>query len=54
MFTENLSGIGDWVLPGLIVASGSFLNARLTKRIPLILAWLGGFALQGVVRWSTQ
>ena len=50
MFTENLSGAGDWILPGLIVASGSFLNARFTKRIPLILAWLGAFALQGVVR----
>jgi hypothetical protein len=50
MFTENLSGVGDWALPGLIVASGSFLNTRFTKRIPLILAWLGAFALQGVVR----
>lgn len=50
MFTENLSGAGDWLLPALIVASGSVLNARLTKRIPLILAWLGAFALQGVAR----
>jgi len=50
MFTENLSGAGDWILPGLIVASGTFLNARLTKRIPLIMAWLGGFALQAALR----
>jgi Na+-translocating ferredoxin:NAD+ oxidoreductase RnfD subunit len=50
MFTENLSGAGDWILPGLIVCTGSFLNAKLTKRIPLILAWLAGFILQAGVR----
>jgi len=50
MFTENLSGAGDWVLPGIIVVSGTFLNARFTKRIPLILGWVGGFILQGLIR----
>ena len=50
MFTENLSGIGDWILPAIIIASGSFLNAKLTKRIPLILGWLGAFVLQATVR----
>lgn len=50
MFTENLSGVGDWVLPGLIVISGSFLNLKLTHRIPLILSWLGCFVLQAFVR----
>lgn len=49
-FTENLSGAGDWVLPAVIVASGSFLNARFTHRVPLILAWAGGFAAQAAVR----
>src|SRR6185436_233438 len=29
---------------------GSFLNTRFTKRVPLILAWAGTFALQAVVR----
>jgi len=50
MFTENLNGAGDWILPGIIVLSGSFLNARFTGRIPLVLAWLGTFLLQGLVR----
>jgi hypothetical protein len=50
MFTENLSGAGDWVLPAIIICSGTFLNAKLTKRIPLILAWLGAFVLQATVR----
>jgi Na+-translocating ferredoxin:NAD+ oxidoreductase RnfD subunit len=49
-FTENLSGAGDWILPGLIVASGTFLNSRFTRKMPLILAWLGGFGAQAVLR----
>lgn len=49
-FTENLDKIGDWLLPAIIVCTGSFLNARFTRRIPLILAWLVGFFAQGLVR----
>jgi hypothetical protein len=49
-FTENLVGIGDWLLPIAIVISGTFLNTRFTGRVPLILGWLGGFAIQAVIR----
>jgi hypothetical protein len=49
-FTENVSGALDWVLPLIIVCSGSFLNWRATKRIVLVLAWLAGFAGQALVR----
>ena len=49
-FTENLDGVGDWVLPALIVCTGTFLNWRFTHRLPLIAAWLGGFVAQAVVR----
>ncbi len=49
-FTENLSGVGDWIVPGLIVVSGTFINARFTQRLPLIAAWLGGFAVQALFR----
>ena len=49
-FTENLPAWGHWLVPGIIVCTGSFLNARLTHRVPLILAWVGGFALQGILR----
>ncbi len=48
-FTENLGGIGDWVLPMAIICTGSFLNTWYTRRIPLALAWVGAFALQAVV-----
>jgi hypothetical protein len=49
-FTENLDRIGDWLLPSIIVLTGSFLNARFTRRVPLILAWVSGFVAQAVVR----
>jgi enediyne biosynthesis protein E5 len=50
MFTENLRTVGDWLLPALIVCTGSFLNIRFTKRWPLIASWLIAFAIQAVVR----
>jgi len=50
MFTENLSASGDWLLPALIICSGSFLNTVFTKRIPLVVSWLGAFVLQAAVR----
>jgi Na+-translocating ferredoxin:NAD+ oxidoreductase RnfD subunit len=49
-FTENVSGAWDWALPGFIVILGTFLNARYTRRLPLIAAWLGGFVLQAALR----
>ena len=49
-FTENMTGIGDWILPAVIVCTGTFLNARFTRRLPLIAAWLGGFVGQAVMR----
>jgi enediyne biosynthesis protein E5 len=50
MFTENLAGGWDWFLPAVIVCSGSFLNGKFTKRLPLIGSWLGAFGLQALVR----
>ncbi len=49
-FTENLRGEWGYLLPVIIICTGSLLNAKLTGRLPLILAWLTGFALQAVVR----
>jgi len=51
-FSENLPSLGRWILPAVIVFSGTFLNARFTKRLPLIATWLAGFALQAFVRSS--
>lgn len=49
-YTEDLTGYGDWLLPLIVICTGSLLNARFTKRIPLILAWVAGFALQAAGR----
>jgi enediyne biosynthesis protein E5 len=49
-FTENLDGAADWILPGIIVISGTFLNAKFTQRLPLIAAWVGGFIIQALLR----
>ncbi len=49
-FTENMIGVGDWILPAIIVCTGTFLNARFTHRLPLIAAWLSGFIAQAALR----
>lgn len=49
-FTENLSGVGDLMLPGVIIFTGTFLNARFTRRLPLIVGWLFGFLAQAMLR----
>lgn len=49
-FTENLSGAGYWILPAFICVSGTLINLRFTGRLPLILAWWGGFLAQAVLR----
>jgi len=49
-FGENLFGALDWFLPLVICTTGSLINYKLTRRMPLILGWLGGFALQAIVR----
>jgi hypothetical protein len=57
MFTENLKGLGDWLLPAIIVTTGTFVNWRFTHRLPLIAAWLTAFAGQALLRhmlWDTH
>ena len=49
-FTERLSDVGDWVLPGIIVTTGTLLNARFTGRLPLIAGWLLMFVAQAIIR----
>jgi hypothetical protein len=49
-FTENVAGAWDWVLPVAVLAGGTMLNAGLTRKLPLILGWVGGFALQAALR----
>jgi hypothetical protein len=49
-FTENVSGWGDWAVPAFVLCTGTLLNVKLTGKVPLIAAWLCGFAAQALVR----
>lgn len=49
-FTENVTGIWDWGLVVAIIIAGSYLNIGFTKKMPLILGWLGGFFAQAIIR----
>ncbi|MFF3440023.1 enediyne biosynthesis protein UnbU [Streptosporangium sp. NPDC002721] len=49
-FTAWVSGPLDLVVPLAVLAWGTAMNARLAGRLPLVLGWVGGFALQALVR----
>lgn len=49
-FTEWTSGFFDGFIALALLAAGTMLNAKLTRKMPLILAWVGGFAAQALVR----
>jgi Na+-translocating ferredoxin:NAD+ oxidoreductase RnfD subunit len=49
-FTENVTGAGHWILPAVILLSGIYMHGKFTGRLPLVLAWLGAFAAQGLLR----
>ena len=49
-FTASVVQPWDWLIPLGILTAGSLLNARLTGKTWLILAWVAGFGAQAVVR----
>jgi hypothetical protein len=49
-FTENITGLWDWGVPMLVLVTGIIVHALFTGRLPLVGAWVVGFALQGIVR----
>jgi hypothetical protein len=49
-FTENVNTPISWIIVGIILVSGTILNAKLTGRMWLIGAWLITFVLQAVIR----
>lgn len=49
-FTENTYGMVDWLLPLVVICTGSYLNTKATGRIPLVLAWVAAFAAQALIR----
>jgi enediyne biosynthesis protein E5 len=49
-FTENVHGPLDWLLPAIVICTGSFLNIKATKKWPVFAAWVVGYIGQAVVR----
>lgn len=49
-FTENLTGIGHWALPVIVLATGIVVHAFFTGRLTLVLTWLVAFVIQGQLR----
>jgi hypothetical protein len=50
-FINNVHGAIAWLVPLGILMAGTMLNAKLTRKLPLIGGWVGGFAGQAVLRW---
>jgi enediyne biosynthesis protein E5 len=50
-FTENVQGIFRLAIPMIIITAGTILNAQLTKKVPLIVGWVGAFVIQALLRW---
>jgi hypothetical protein len=49
-FTEKANTFFRILIPIVIATAGTVLNAALTKRVALIVGWLGGFAIQAFLR----
>ena len=49
-FTENITGLWDWIVPLIVLLTGIVIHGLFTGRLPLVAAWIGGFILQGVIR----
>ncbi|GAA2753540.1 enediyne biosynthesis protein [Kitasatospora cinereorecta] len=49
-FTENANTFFRVGIPLIIVTSGTVINAMLTKKVPLIVGWLGAFVIQALIR----
>lgn len=57
MFTEWASNYFRIFIPMVILVSGTVINAMLTRRVALIVGWMGTFFIQAFVRhwlWGVQ
>jgi hypothetical protein len=55
-FTENVPDVFRMMIPAVVIAAGTVLNAMLTRKVMLIMGWVGGFVIQALIRhfvWGT-
>lgn len=49
-FTENVPDAIRLGIPIVILTAGTVLNSMLTRKVPLIVGWVGGFVIQALIR----
>jgi hypothetical protein len=49
-FTEHANTLFRIMIPFIIIAAGTVINAMLTRRVMLIMGWMGAFAIQALLR----
>jgi hypothetical protein len=49
-FTELVPDVIRIMVPIIIITAGTVLNGMLTKKVPLIVGWLGAFVIQALIR----
>jgi len=49
-FTENVPDVFRIMIPAIIATAGTVLNSVLTKKVMLIMGWVGGFVIQALIR----
>jgi hypothetical protein len=49
-FTENVPDVFRLMIPAIIVTAGTVLNSMLTRKVMLIMGWVGGFVIQALIR----
>jgi hypothetical protein len=49
-FTENANTYFRVMIPLVIATAGTVINAMLTRKVPLLVGWMGGFFIQAFVR----
>jgi hypothetical protein len=49
-FTENVPDVLRLMIPTIIIVAGTILNSVLTKKVLLIVGWVGGFVIQSLIR----
>lgn len=50
MFLNDIDQPYDWLLPAGILMAGTMLNAGLTRKIPLIMSWVGAYIAFALLR----
>jgi hypothetical protein len=49
-FTEHVPDVFRIMIPIILLTAGTVLNGVLTKKVPLILGWVGAFVIQALIR----